>query len=124
MAVSLIREMTMDKLSEFEIELLKNHGSFYQALLNGDVPADDPEKIHFLRVFKRGFPPVTEHEIAYKKYLSLKLQRAAETKSETEIAEIEQCPSGCRSYSSQMIQKWDIQYEHEDPPWDNIFKYG
>ena len=48
----------MIELTELEKQLLEKYGSFYQKLLSGEVPADNPEKIHFLRVFKRGFSPI------------------------------------------------------------------
>lgn len=109
----------MDELTKREIELLKEHRSLCQELLNGDIQANDDEKIHFLRVFKGPFSPNTELEIAYKKYLSLQSQRASEAEIEKTLAEIEQCPAGCRSYTSQMNEKFDFQSEPDDPWWND-----
>lgn len=114
----------MDELTERESELLRKYGSFYQSLLIGDIPADTPEGIHFLRVFKRGYAPKTEHEIAYKKYLSLQSRRASEAEIDKRLAEIEKCPAGCRPYSAQMNDKLAIRYEPNDPPWEDPFRYG
>lgn len=52
-----------------QIKLLARHLTFYEGLHAGTVPANTPEREHFLEVIRGEVEPATPHEEAYLKYL-------------------------------------------------------
>ncbi|WP_237212997.1 DUF413 domain-containing protein [Falsiroseomonas oryziterrae] len=96
-----------DALTEREQALIERYGDFYRALNGGKRTPSTPEQVRFVAVCRGEADAVTEHEIAFTKYVRLeRARRAAEyerrkAEAEARATMIEDAP-GQRSYPSRM----------------------
>ena len=52
-----------------EIEILQRHGSAFERLMTGKLPANNPDREHFVQVCRKKAQPQTIHEQVWRKYL-------------------------------------------------------
>lgn len=101
-----------EELSEREQSLIGRHGDFYRSLNGGQRKPQTPEQEHFVEVCRGRTEPMTEHEIAFTKFLRIvKVQREIEAASKAAEAEarqniIEHAP-GQRAYPSSLDRTFD-----------------
>ena len=97
----------METLSEYQQALIDRYGRFYRSLNGGQRKPQTPEQEHFVEVCRGRADPMTEHEIAFMKYLRIvKAQREAEKARRAEQEEartktVEDAP-GQRAYPSSL----------------------
>ena len=51
------------QFTKHEIKLLYHHMNFYHSLRGGVIPANTPEREHFIKAMNGQTEPKTEHEI-------------------------------------------------------------
>lgn len=70
-------------LTAWDISLLEKHLTFYEELASGKrIPATNAQR-HFVAVLEEGAKPITQHEIAYTRYLESKAANCQPMKAET-----------------------------------------
>ena len=62
------------QFTKHEINLLYHHMNFYHSLRGGVIPANTPEREHFIKAMNGQTEPKTEHEIVYSKYMKSNTQ--------------------------------------------------
>jgi hypothetical protein len=99
--------------SDDERLLLTKHLWFYRELMNNPEQANTREQINFLRVFKRGFPAKSAHELAFKKYLDAVALEVKEEELRQQRNTVEQLPEGMRPVRQSNAEKY--------PTWAEVY---
>jgi len=76
-------------LNEWDKRLLAKHKPRYELLLSGEREPTSANEKHFIKTFKQNLKPVTQHEIAYSRYLQ---ERGNVNLDEIKLGKVEKNP--------------------------------
>lgn len=101
-----------DALTAREQELIKRYGDFYRALNGGRREPQTPDQVRFVEVCRGHAEPLSEHEVAFAKYVRLvKAERTAECARDAAAVEKRAQELGNEpgqySYPSRLDSKFD-----------------
>jgi len=101
--------------SNFHLDLLKKHFSFYRGLVTGEIQPKDNKHKHFIDTIKnwRNAKPSNVHEEIYINYIKFDNEEKIKNKKyiKKEIRDpvwgnIAEVPDGLKQYPSEILQKW------------------